>query len=168
MVERAKMNGPPTPAPAPQPHHEPTLPELEQALRIDTLDLMTADAEQPELFYRIAKMLAGLKAEHDNLKLALEEAKSRAQNALRSGRDVKPTVAEADAIVTLDPEVRKISQLATDVQGRVGKLLALKEAYTQRKSSLTDLVELQRQAGTPIDPAVVKDSLTEQRRSYRR
>ena len=57
MVERARLgNGEP-----PQlPRHEPTLEELEQALRIDTFDLMNADAEQPELFYRVAKLLAGL------------------------------------------------------------------------------------------------------------
>ena len=155
---------------APKARHEPTLQELEEALRIDTLDLMQADASQPELFYRVAKMLAAAKAEYDNLKLSLDEAKARRLQAVRLGAETKMTVGEADAYVTLDPQVQEYSLLMVDVSKKIGDATALKEAYSQRKSSLTDLVELQRQAGGAIDPAMVKEKLAEKRRNspYRR
>jgi hypothetical protein len=163
MVERATMgNG------APTARHEPTFTELEAAIRIDTLDLMQADASQPELFYRVAKMLAAAKAEHDNLRLALDEAKARRLQSVRLGAETRMTVGEADAYVTLDPKVQEYSLLMVDVTKKIGEVTALKEAYSQRKSSLTDLVELQRQAGGAIDPAVVKEKLMEKRRTYRR
>lgn len=164
MVDRVKMpnNGPPR-------HHEPTLLELEQALHIDTLDLIDADATQPELFYRVAKLLAGLKAEHDTCRLQLEEARSHAQGVIRmtmanASSSNKPTVGQVDAMIQLDPAVRALNEQVTEINRRIGAVSALKEAYSQRKSSLSDLVELQRQAGTPIDPAVVRSSMSEQRR----
>lgn len=147
--------------------HEPTLSELEQALRIDTLDLMTADAAQPELFYRVAKMLASLKAEHDGLKLALDYEEARAQQAIRDAAgDTKMTVGQVDAMVRLQPAIKALHEQIQKINHIAGAAQALKEAYSQRKSSLSDLVELQRQAGTPVDPAVVRASMGEQRKGY--
>jgi hypothetical protein len=149
---------------------EPTVRELEDALHIDTLDLLSADADQPELFYRVAKLLAALRAEQDAMKLNLEEAKARATLAARQAADetkTKITVGEMDAIVRLDPAVQRASADLQAVGQQLGEVTALKEAYSQRKSSLTDLVELQRQAGAAIDPAVVKQGLGEKRSGYR-
>lgn len=151
--------------------YDPTLIELEQALRIDTLDLMTADAEQPELFYRVAKMLAALRAEQDFIKQQLTEAEARAQIRIRAKLaeegSTKLTVGEVDAMVKTDPSVTLHNTKLLQLGRSIGTAHALREAYQQRKSSLSDLVELQRQTGAAVDPAVVKKALNEQRQSYR-
>ena len=167
MAERARMNN--GPEPVPPMRHEPTLLELEAALRIDTLDLINADSEQPELFYRIAKLLATLKAEHDALKLQVDDTKAQVENDLREalGDTRKPTVGQIEALVRVDPTVRSLNEQLTRINQQIGQASALKDAYVQRKSSLTDLVELQRQAGAAIDPAVVRQGMTDQRRNRR-
>ena len=166
MVERVSMsNGPP------EPRHEPTFLELEEALHIDTLDLTSADAAQPELFYRTAKLLAALKAEHDGLKLACDEEQARAQGKIRDAAeetDRKLTVGQVEAMVRLQPAIKALLERLQQVNKRLLEVNALKEAYSQRKSSLTDLVTLQGQAGAAIDPALIKANMAEQRRGYRR
>lgn len=145
--------------------HEPSLTELEQALRIDTLALTDAAADQPELFYRVAKLLASLRAEQDYIKQQLSEAEASAQISIRAGlaEGQKVTVGEIEAMVKTDPSVAQISKKLLDLGRSIGTAHALREAYQQRKSSLTDLVELQRQAGAAVDPAVVKRAVNEQR-----
>jgi hypothetical protein len=167
MIERAKLNtnGPPPPKPPPG---DASILELEEALRIDTMDLTNASAYQPELFYRVAKRLAALKAEHDMVKLALEEAEGAAHISIRENLPpgAKITVAEAEALVRTDAHVKALGLQLVTIARQAAEVQALKEAYSQRKSSLSDLVELQRQAGQPIDPAAIKRDVAEQRRAH--
>lgn len=151
--------------------YDPTLTELEQALRIDTLALTDAAADQPELFYRVAKLLASLRAEQDYIKQQLSEAEATAQISIRTklaeaGSTQKVTVGEVDAMVKTDPFVAQLSKKLLDLGRSIGTAHALREAYQQRKSSLTDLIELQRQAGAAVDPAVVKRAVNEQRQDF--
>jgi hypothetical protein len=163
MVERARMSN------GPAARHEPTLSELEAALPIDTLNLIEVGSQQAELFYRVAKLLAGLHAQRDKLLLEKEEAEAQARSDIRDSlTDRKLTVADMEAGVKLNPDVRHLAQRLLGVHENIGAVHALKDAYVQRKSSLTDLVELQRQVGAAIDPAVVKTAMTEHRRTYRR
>lgn len=181
-MEREPM----TPRPKPQPRYdkarseespyEPTLAELEKALRIDTLDLIRSDAEQPELFYRVAKLLAALRADQDYVKQQLTEAEAHASIKVRGDEAAtleadpkakKMTVGEAEALVKVDPSVVVLNTKLLKISRHIGVVHALREAYQQRKSSLSDLVELQRQAGTPVDPAVAKRAVNEQRQDFR-
>lgn len=175
MAERAVLNnGPKQPKQPrervvpPQPRSTATIAELEAALHIDTFDLTNATADQPELFYRVAKRMGALVAERDTAKLAIEEAESEAQASIRdnvpSGQKI--TVGEVEALVRLDPQVKAANQRLLAISRTLSEVQALKEAYSQRKSSLTDLVELQRQAGQQIDPAQIKREVAEQRRGY--
>lgn len=173
-MEREQLRPRPQPQNAGNPY-EPTLAELEQALRINTLDLIRADAEQPELFYRVAKLLAALRADQDYAKQQLAEAEAHAQIRVRQEEAAmqegdpkakKMTVGEAEAMVKVDPSVVLINTKLLNIGRSIGTVQALRDAYVQRKSSLSDLVELQRQVGAAVDPAVVKRAVNEQRQNF--
>lgn len=168
MTTRAKLNDfGPSPAP-PRRSTDATIPELEASLRIDTFDLTSAAADQPELFYRVAKRLAQLKAEQDAMKLHLDEVEALAEVEIRDSIDAgaKPTVGQIAAMVKLRPDVQAAAHRVQVLSQSVGEVDALRAAYAQRKSSLSDLVELQRQAGQQMDPAEIKRDVAEQRRNH--
>lgn len=125
--------------------------ELETGLRIDQNALDEALQFQPDMFYRVSKQLTLLISRRDYAKQELSEIQAEVSQEIRESaeidtKDKKPKtkigVAEVDALVTLDKDVKKAHQALLELTREVGELTALKEAYTQRSYALKDLVAL--------------------------
>jgi hypothetical protein len=152
------------------PKHEPTIEELEEALRFSPLDLGSALEEQGELFYRVAKMMAVAIAERDTAKLELDETQASVLLKIRDEfANEKVTVDEVNAMVTVDRAVKQKKAKLNAASERHGKVRALKEAFEQRSYSIKDLVELQTRAGSidiEIDRQRIREGVNRVRREH--
>lgn len=119
--------------------------ELEDALKIDEYALNDALSKQPELFYRVGKILTVIISRRDAAKQALQDEEARADLRTRDQaacQDRKITEGEVRAIVQIDDRVSEARDVLSSLGEEVGKLSVLKEAFMQRSYALKDLVAL--------------------------
>jgi len=124
---------------------EDNIQRLETGLQIDEHALDEALQYQPDLFYRVSARLSHLISERDYAKQELEEIEAEVSVRLRLEAEKEKTklsVAECEALKTIDSEVVKASRKMLDLQRMVGQYSALKEAFNQRSYALKDLVAL--------------------------
>lgn len=119
--------------------------DLETGLRIDEHELSGSLLEQPELFYRVSKALALQVSRRDAAKQVVAETEAKVDMEVRRAAQVaeeKITEKQVAAEVLLSSKVQTAvaehQRLALDV----GKLTALKEAFSQRSYVLKDMVAL--------------------------
>jgi hypothetical protein len=119
--------------------------QLEDGLLIDEHDLDTALVRQPDLFYRVSKQLVSLISRRDAAKQDLAEEEARCDGQFRKDavtENEKVTEAEVKALIKLDREVKKKTQLVNDLVRQVGEFTALKDAFGHRSDALKGLVKL--------------------------
>ena len=126
------------------------LADLEEGLLIEEHDLDRALLEQPDLFYRVAKIHALLQSQKDQAKQRVAEAEATADLKIRVAlrkRDEKGKVTDKEVAsqVRLDPVVRKAVSRLLNVSGASGQFLALKEGYEQRSYALKELCGLSKE-----------------------
>jgi hypothetical protein len=148
----------------------PALTELESGLRIDVTDLNGANAQQAELYYRVAQRVAEAQAERDTAKLELEEAEADTASSLRAeaanSDEKKPTDKAIEAQVTVDASVMRAKRRLAAASAELAKIAALKDAYHQRGYALGNLSELQNHAHAIVENEAAKAELTERRHEY--
>jgi hypothetical protein len=117
--------------------------ELEEAMLIDKDALDEALIQQPDLIYRVSKMIVERTSQRDAAKQDLAEAEAEADAAIREDAgDRKITADAVKAGIKLDPNVIKARDHFADLSYRVNKWDALKEAFVARGHALRDLVSL--------------------------
>lgn len=98
-----------------------------------TDDLDTELDRNPSLFVWYGVMAEDAQTNFKNLKLKLDEKKDELKTMIRdSKRDGKITVAEVDALVATNPEVKKLKRRLITVEGIAGKLKTYREGFSQR------------------------------------
>src|SRR5262245_37826542 len=120
----------------PRPRAEATFEELQDLLRIDEHTLEFDCVHQPELFYQVAKQLADKEAERDDTKQQLADKSAEVELMIREeaeASDSRVTVNEVAARVNQDGAISSLSSRLVALNGRIGRLKALKESYVQRR-----------------------------------
>lgn len=149
----------------------PALEELESGLRIDVTDLNGANAQQAELYYRVAQRVAEAQAERDTAKLSLEEVEADVSNNVRyeaanSDEKQKLTEKAIESTVAVNPAVIQAKLRLAAANSEVAKIAALKDAYHQRGYALGNLSDLQNRAHAIVENEAAKQELTERRHEY--
>lgn len=124
---------------------EPTIKELEDGLLIDEDDLMEMCAQHHILYYRAAVKLATLTSQRDAAKQELAEIEAEEdgkQRRLAIKKDEKTTETEIKQKVKSSKPVLDAVATMLNLNEQVGKLSALKEAYSKRSYSLSNMVDL--------------------------
>lgn len=119
--------------------------ELEQGLRIDKNGLDDALEQQPDLYYRVAKLVSLEMSRRDALKQELEEVEAEVDERVRieaESAKEKLTETEAKMRVRLDPKLKRVRQDILRANRRVGDLQALEKSFTQRSYAIKELVSL--------------------------
>jgi hypothetical protein len=127
MPERQRLQ------PTPRRDSAPTLAEYESALTIDQHSLHSDCRNQPELFYHIAKAVAQARGEVE-VELAIRQDAESAEVRMTEGR--------CAAMVATSERVRAAAIALAGRNAYLESLIALKEAYVQRKDMLKELVSL--------------------------
>lgn len=119
--------------------------ELQARLKIDE---STLDAElqmQPAAYYEVSRALALAISKRDAAKQELQETEARVDRKIRlviKEEGSKVTEKEIEARKTLNKDIKDAHARLLDLTYEVGKLSALKEAFSQRSYVLKDLVTL--------------------------
>lgn len=119
--------------------------ELSSLVAIDKLDLDTALMQHADLLYRISERLVDVTALRDRQKAALSEMEALVDQEIRRNAELSETKVTDKAVEMqrkTDKRVVRNTELLADLTIRVGKLSALKEAWLQRKTNMSDLVSL--------------------------
>src|SRR5215211_4531003 len=118
---------------------EPTLEELEVALRIDENELHTCCREQPEVYYRVAKQVSIVGARRDNASKALKDKEAEVEEQVRRDAEIGGERITESAVKSQVRLHRDVSRLADELQRineELGALTALEKSFWQRMSSL--------------------------------
>jgi hypothetical protein len=143
--------------------------ELEAGLRIDLTDINQANAEQAELYYRVASRVAAAQAERDTAKLDLKDIEASMEMTVRKAAEEdgrKLTDKAITAEVEADRSVIGAKHRLAQAEAVLLKLNALKDAYHQRGYALGNLSELQNKAHSILEYESTKAVAAEQRRHY--
>lgn len=143
--------------------------ELEAGLRIDLTDINQANAEQPELYYRVASRVAAAQSERDTAKLDLEDIEASMEMTVRKAAEEdgkKLTDKAIAAEVEADRSVIGAKHRLAQATATLLKLNALKDAYHQRGYALENLSGLQNKAHSILEYESTKVATAEQRRHY--
>lgn len=119
--------------------------ELEEGLRIDQHALDEACMVQPQAFYNVAKELAMAVSRRDAAKQILNETEARADARIRHDIEVSGEKVTETAVknrIALDKAVLAAQRDVHVSNEHLGRLTALKEAFSQRGYVLRDLVQL--------------------------
>jgi hypothetical protein len=139
MPERQRLQ------PTPRRDSAPTLAEYESALTIDQHSLHSDCRNQPELFYHIAKAVAQARGEVEDAKTAYKRVQAEVELAIRQdaeSAEVRMTEGRCAAMVATSERVRAAAIALAGRNAYLESLIALKEAYVQRKDMLKELVSL--------------------------
>lgn len=125
--------------------HDLTFEDLENGLQIDRNALDEGIIQQPDFFYRVAKMLAMAISQRDEAKTQVAEAEAEADQRIRSHirEDEKVTEGDVKAQIRTDKKVKAAITKHLDLVREVNELDALKEAYKQRSYAFNQLNDLQ-------------------------
>lgn len=124
---------------------EPTIKELEDGLLIDEDELMEMCAQHHILYYKVAVKLATLISQRDAAKQELSEIEAEEdgkQRRLAAKKDEKTTETEIKQKVKTSKPVTDAVATMLSLNEQVGKVSALKEAYSKRSYSLSNMVDL--------------------------
>lgn len=119
--------------------------QLEAGLSIDPHNLNDALAEQPTLFYHVAKQLALEISRRDAAKQTLAEVEASADQGIRDHAETnefKLTEKDVESQKRLDPNVQQCIKVLADLEYRTRRLTALKDAFQERGYALKGLVDL--------------------------
>lgn len=122
-----------------------TIKDYEKALLVDEHALNEELQHQPDLFYRVSKLLLNAISERDAAKQDLVELEARVDAEIRKDASVsgeRVTEKEVESQKKLNPKVTKAIRDLHALQLQVAKYTALKEAYMQRANVLRDFVTL--------------------------
>jgi hypothetical protein len=124
---------------------EPTLAELEDALRIREDELERDCEEQAEMFYHVARASAEAVSRRDWAKQALSELESELDAKIRHQADVagdRITESAVKAQIKLEKRYQRAAAEVAKLNTEVGRLVALRESYDHRKEMLKLMVRL--------------------------
>ena len=140
------------------PRAEATLEELEAALRIDEHRMEEMCRNQPMLFYEAAKRLALAISKRDQLHQRAKETEAEIYLQLRSDaetelrarvareeirpQDAKITEKTLEHLVADADRMRDIKQQELDADYTTSQWWALKDAFTDRRAALDQLIKL--------------------------
>lgn len=132
---------------APQPRRDPTPThsEYEGGLPIDEHSLHSDCRNQPELFYHIARAVAAARTAYETAKVNLKRMSAETELAIRQDAEageVRMTEGRCTALVLSSEPVKAATQAVLVASSRLEDLIALKEAYVQRKDMLKELVSM--------------------------
>lgn len=124
---------------------EPTLAELEAALRIDEYHLERECQIQAEMFYRVAQKGTLAISKRDAAKQALAEVEAELDSEIRRDAEVAGDKITEPAIknkIKLERRYQRASAELQKLSTEVGDLAALRESYDHRKEMLKLMVKL--------------------------
>ena len=119
--------------------------ELEAALSIDKNNLDEALLAQPDTYYRVSEALVLVASQRDAAKQALTETEAEIDQQLRvkaRTNDLKLTETDIQSQKNIHPDVKSARFKLNELNTKLGKLEALKEAFQQRSYVLKELVAL--------------------------
>ena len=112
---------------------------------IDEHALHSDCRNQPELFYHIARAVAQARTEHESAKVHLKRISAETELAIRQDAEageVRMTEGRCTAMVLTSEVVQAATRAVLQASSRLEDLIALKEAYVQRKDMLKELVSM--------------------------
>ncbi len=120
-----------------------TIADLEKGLLIDEHALERALMEQPSIFYKVSSLLAIAISRRDGAKQDKEVIEAKADAKIRhdaevGGEKITEKLIEGRKIL----RVMDLSNELLELNGNVGQLSALKEAFQQRSYVLNKLTDL--------------------------
>lgn len=119
--------------------------EVEDGLMVDKNALDEALVQQPDLFYRVSKILVERISQRDAAKQDHAEQEAKVDAELRRDAELagdKMTADQVKAAIKIDRRCVKTADALADLNYKVGQWGALKEAFLQRSHVLRDLVSL--------------------------
>lgn len=120
--------------------------ELRVVVQVDTLDLVSECACQPELFLEASEHAADAKAVMEKAKSELEQTESLVDFEIRSGRidytGLKLTDVSIAQLIKREIRVKEARKLYQEACTRARKLEALEKAFDQKRSMLSYITEL--------------------------
>lgn len=127
------------------PTREPTLPELEAALRIDEHSLESECRDQAVMYYNVARMGTLATSHRDEAKKNLAEIEAELDAYLRRSAETsgeRITEAAIKSGIKLDKKYQRAATELAKLSTEVGNLSALERSYDHRKEMLKLMVKL--------------------------
>ena len=130
--------------------------QLRQRARINRTQLELECSEQPHWFYQAGRLKAEAKAEASRCKVARDWTRANVETDIRKNPEahglVKVTEASVQAAVTLDGRTQQAETDLIEAERVFHDLTALRDAWEQRRSMLSDEVDMriQESFGSPV------------------
>lgn len=122
-----------------------TLSEAEELLKLDKEQLDNVCQEQPEIFYRVARMYTDMLNLKDGLKEDLEQVEAKVANQLRSDLEKlskKVTETQINQLIYLSEKRQKAFEQYLQAKQEADTWGVLKDAFLQRANMIKVLADL--------------------------
>uniref|UniRef100_A0A6M3IPR3 Uncharacterized protein n=1 Tax=viral metagenome TaxID=1070528 RepID=A0A6M3IPR3_9ZZZZ len=148
---------------------------MDNILSIDLNALETEWINQPKLFFKYAKQLAGMKEKLDEVKGVVDLTKAELDSEIRENPEgfgiAKITETAISSAIIKSPKMLKKQVELRTIKHEADILQAVVTALEQRKSALENLVKLhgQNYFSTPVASGESKEAIeTEKRKAVRK